>query len=99
RTYPQNIVPASSYGKQRGGKQDYFILNGTSMATPMVRGAAALLIQQEPQITPDTVKARLMKSASKDFPAVPVAVDPVPGVAYTSKYDIFTVGAGYLDIG
>jgi serine protease AprX len=98
RTYPQQIVPQSSYSTRQNGKPTYFTLSGTSLATPMVSGAAALMIQQDPQITPDTVKARLMKSATKDFPATSVAVDPFTGVAYTSQYDIFTIGAGYLDI-
>jgi len=44
----------------------YANLSGTSMAAPMVAGAAALMIQKEPSITPATVKARLMKSAVKD---------------------------------
>ncbi|MFQ5878527.1 MAG: S8 family serine peptidase, partial [Acidobacteriota bacterium] len=45
---------------------DYYELAGTSMAAPMVAAAAALMIQSEPALTPDTVKARLMKSAAKD---------------------------------
>src|SRR5712692_9250127 len=98
RTFPQNIVALSAYSTNKGKKDDYFTLSGTSMATPMVSGAAALMIQKEPGITPDTVKARLMKSASKNFPAASVAVDPVTGTAYTSQYDAFTIGAGYLDI-
>src|SRR5437016_8669331 len=38
----------------------YMRLSGTSMATPVVSGAAALMIQADPTLTPDTVKARLM---------------------------------------
>jgi serine protease AprX len=85
----------------RGGtgiSTDYYILNGTSMATPVVSGAAALLIQQNPSITPDQVKARLMKTAYKSFPTVTTTTDAATGTVYTSYYDIFTVGAGYLDI-
>ena len=37
------------------------------MATPVVSGAAALLIQKSPSLTPDQVKARLMKTATKSF--------------------------------
>ena len=39
-----------------------------------------------------------MKSAYKTLPLYSVAVDPVTGISYTSQYDIFTIGAGYLDI-
>ncbi len=98
KTYPQNVVPVSSYSTRKNGKSDYFTLSGTSMATPVVSGAAALLIQNDPSLTPDTVKLRLMESATKNFPASSVAVDPLTGIAYTSQYDVFTIGAGYLDI-
>src|SRR5438876_816408 len=73
-------------------------LSGTSMATPVVSGAAVLLLQQNPNLTPDQVKARLMKTASKTFPATSTATDPTTGITYTGYYDIFTIGAGYLDI-
>ena len=35
------------------------------MATPIVSGAVALVLQQNPSMTPDQVKARLMKTAWK----------------------------------
>jgi serine protease AprX len=57
------------------------------------------MIQKDWSLTPDTVKARLMKSASKTFPIMySSAQDPVTGTEYQSQYDIFTVGAGYLDV-
>jgi subtilisin family serine protease len=38
-------------------------LSGTSMATPVVAGAAALLLQTKPQLTPNMVKALLLYTA------------------------------------
>lgn len=77
----------------------YMRLSGTSMATPIVSGAATLMLQADPTLTPDTVKARLMKSATKTFPSNSTTwTDPTTGQTVTSYYDAFTVGAGYLDI-
>jgi serine protease AprX len=68
------------------------------MATPVVTGAAALLLQQYPSLTPDQVKARLMKTAQKSVTLFPSARDRVTGAVFNMQSDVFTVGAGYLDI-
>ena len=97
--YPGNVIAKSYYSTSStpvsGG---YFRLSGTSMATPVVTGAVALMLQSNPSLTPDTVKARIMKTATKNFPATSVTVDPTTGKSYTSTYDIFTIGSGYLEI-
>ena len=93
--FPEN-VRAASPGK-RGGAQ-YFQLSGTSMAAAVVSGAAALLLEESPQLTPDQVKVRLMKTATKTFPQLSMVTDNQTQQVYRSQYDIFTIGAGYLDI-
>ena len=99
-SYPENQISASYYTDETGNQQssNYCKLSGTSMATPMVSGDVALLLDKDPSLTPDQVKARLMKSASKTFPSFSMATDPVTGETFITQYDIFTVGAGYLDV-
>ena len=63
------------------GSANYMTMSGTSMATPVVSGVVALLVQQNPSITPDQVKARLMKTAWKGFGQFTTATDLGTGVA------------------
>jgi serine protease AprX len=97
--YPANVVPTSvySYSGSSNKPNRYFTLSGTSMSAPVVAAAVASLLEKNPYLSPDQLKARLMKTASKSFPTSSVATDPATGISYTSYYDIFTVGAGYLD--
>ncbi|MGC5168213.1 S8 family serine peptidase [Luteimicrobium sp. DT211] len=60
----------------------YARLQGTSMATPYVAGAAALLLQAHPGMTPAEVKTALMNTA------VPLA---------GADYSVFDEGAGQID--
>jgi serine protease AprX len=95
-----NLVPfgAYVYGGSSSPSKAYFELSGTSMATGVVSGMVADLLQAHPTMSPDQVKARLMKTASKSFPTSSSVYDPTSGITYSSQYDIFTVGAGYVDL-
>lgn len=78
-------------------QSQYFVLSGTSMATPVVSGAAALMLQKNPHLKPDQIKAMLMRTAWKGLPQFSNAMDTA-GNSYSEESDIFTVGAGYLDV-
>src|ERR1700730_1928235 len=68
---PANRVPYSYYvnGGSSASSSNYFTLSGTSMATGVVSGVVADLLQKRPRLVPDQVKARLMKTARKSLPA------------------------------
>ncbi|HEY4677262.1 MAG TPA: S8 family peptidase [Candidatus Angelobacter sp.] len=99
-TETSNQIPYSAYvyGGSSSPSKTYFQLSGTSMATGVVSGMVADLLQARPAMTPDQVKARLMKTASKSFPTSSSVFDAASGITYTSQYDIFTVGTGYVDL-
>ncbi|OLS41055.1 S8 family peptidase [Bacillus sp. MRMR6] len=44
-------------------ENNYFVLSGTSMATPICAGIVALMKQQNPNQTPDDIKYNLLKGA------------------------------------
>jgi serine protease AprX len=91
--------PVSYYAnpKNNGSSDAYYMLSGSSMAAPVVSAAVADLLEAQPKLTPDQVKSLLMKTAYKTFPASSIASDPKTGESFSDYYDIFTVGAGYLD--
>ena len=65
-----------------GGSGLYRTMSGTSMATPHVAGAAAILAQQHPDWTGEQLKEQLMSSAK--------------GLA--DGYTPYEVGTGRLDV-
>jgi serine protease AprX len=53
---------------------EYFEMSGTSMASPIVAGTAALMLEQDPSLNPGTIKARLMLSARKPAVGDPLVI-------------------------
>ena len=78
-------------GNTSSTQSAYTRLSGTSMASPAVAGAVAIMLQENPTLYPMGVKLALMYSAQslRNF-------DPVLNATVT--YDPFTEGTGELNI-
>jgi serine protease AprX len=79
--FPDRVVLA------RNGAS-YFRLTGTSMATPIVAGAAALLLQRQPGLQPDQVKA-LLTGTAKAYGQSSGAVPPDPAASGSGLLDAY----------
>ena len=65
---------------------DFFEMSGTSMSSAVVSGVAALVLSQNPGLTPDQVKCRIIASGNP-------AVDQGGKLAYS----VFQQGSGLVD--
>jgi len=54
-----------SFRRRRRGRDHYFRLSGTSMASPVVAGTATMILTANPNLTPNQVKYVLTKTARK----------------------------------
>jgi subtilisin family serine protease len=96
-----DIVAARASGTEVGEPvgEHYVTASGTSMATPHVAGAAAILLQQHPSWTPGELRARLMSTA-RENDAVGVFQQGAGriDVAHATSSEVRT-SAGKLELG
>ncbi|MCI5597513.1 MAG: S8 family peptidase [Lachnospiraceae bacterium] len=64
---PDLVAPGNDIYSCYNLRQKYIYKSGTSMSTPMVSGACALLLSKEPSLTNKEVKMRLIHSAKDLF--------------------------------
>jgi serine protease AprX len=84
--YPSNRLSRGVYTPGASGDSPYFVLSGTSMATPVVAGAVALICERNPGLTPNAIKAILMYSAER------------MSLSLSSGLSALTQGAGALNV-
>ena len=81
------LAPGSKLARDRAERkrgEHWFVMNGTSTATPLVSGIVALMLEQHPNLSPDQVKYRLLASAAAALD--PATEEPI--------YSIWQQGAG-----
>ena len=63
--FPQNLIPVASYvpDAPADAEPSYLMLSGSSTSAPVGAGVAALMIGEDPDLSPDDVKLRMMSTA------------------------------------
>jgi len=82
---PPNSSIALQYPQYMHSDGDYFTMSGTSQAAAVVSGVVALMLQNDPGLSPDDIKCRLMETAnsSTDVDGSPI-------------YTVFQQGSGVV---
>ena len=81
------IVAPGAYIDTTKNNEGYNVVSGTSYAAPHVSGAAALLLQKNPELQHHEIKSLLLTTT-----------EPVSD-AYEQEFSILEAGSGRLDIG
>ena len=83
---------------QLNAKQSFYFLGGTSMASPHVAGAVALMAEQDPALTQADAE-RILEETATALPAGSRDVfDPSLGAFRTISWGADAAGAGVLDV-
>lgn len=91
RTKPDIIAQGVSVIAADGsGTSGYIAANGTSLSTPLVAGAAALLLSSRPELTPMQIREAILQTAYRYSDTN----DPSKTLSYPNNY----YGQGILDI-
>ncbi len=87
KTHPDHIVTDA-------GRNRYFRMSGTSMASPMVAATVALMLEAQPGLNPDQVKRCLIATA------VPISNTPGGGAGLLNAYNaVHCIAAGTANTG
>jgi M6 family metalloprotease-like protein len=88
----------SPAGTLPGDPPEFNVISGTSMSSPHVAGAGALVRAIHPDWTPDEVKSALMTTAFSGLPGTGGEVHEVLKEDGTTPTDPFDRGAGRVDL-
>jgi serine protease AprX len=91
------LAPGSTLSVQHLGNvvgTSYFKMGGTSMAAPQVVGLAALMLQNNPNLTPNKIK-RLLKNHTSPFSATAYTSWLGTSGGYADESAVGTINPGY----
>ena len=93
------LSPDSKFARERTDRkrgEHWFVMNGTSVATSLVSGVVALMLERNPGLTPDQVKYRLIASAATALD--PATNEPIYSVWQQGAGRVWALGAVFADL-